>query len=130
MKTIHCPKDIGLVNTFDGEDCKKEQFYNNCYHCWGCAIAKKTGRTMRREQMTNQKAIEVLKKELQIIDDSDVTMTMTEWGEHEVHMKDALNIAIDALKKQSPCDMCEYEEKDWLVMCQYCPAEPKGSDEE
>lgn len=39
MRTIHCPKDIGFVNTFDGEDCKREQFYNNCYHCWATAIA-------------------------------------------------------------------------------------------
>lgn len=38
MKTIHCPKDIGLINTFDNEDCEREQFYNDCYHCWTSAI--------------------------------------------------------------------------------------------
>lgn len=39
MRDIHCPKDIGFENTFDGKDCEKEQFYNNCYHCWLSAIA-------------------------------------------------------------------------------------------
>jgi len=40
MRDIHCPKDIGFENTFYEEDCKREQFYNNCYHCWSTAIAK------------------------------------------------------------------------------------------
>lgn len=40
MRDIHCPKDIGFENTFSGEDCEKEQFYNNCYHCWSTALAK------------------------------------------------------------------------------------------
>lgn len=40
MRDIHCPKDIGLENTFINEDCQKEQFYNNCYHCWTTALAK------------------------------------------------------------------------------------------
>ena len=40
MRDIHCPKDIGFKNTFSGEDCEKEQHYNNCYHCWSTALAK------------------------------------------------------------------------------------------
>lgn len=40
MRDIHCPKDIGFENTFGWEDCEKEQFYNNCYHCWSTAIAR------------------------------------------------------------------------------------------
>ena len=40
MRDIHCPKDIGFENTFSGEDCEKEQHYNNCYHCWSTALAK------------------------------------------------------------------------------------------
>lgn len=43
---------------------------------------------------------------------------------------DALNMAIDALEQQSPCDMCENEKEDCWEMCQFCPAEPKGSDTE
>ena len=31
MRYIHCPKDIGFENRFDGEDCKREQFYNDCH---------------------------------------------------------------------------------------------------
>lgn len=41
MRDIHCPKDIGFVDTFSGEDCEKEQYYNNCYHCWSTALAKR-----------------------------------------------------------------------------------------
>ena len=41
MRDIHCPKDIGFENTFSGEDCEKEQHYNNCYHCWSTAIASR-----------------------------------------------------------------------------------------
>jgi len=40
MRDIHCPKDIGLNNIFIGEDCKAEQWYDNCYHCWSSAIAE------------------------------------------------------------------------------------------
>ena len=40
MRDIHCPKDIGLEDIFDGEDCKAEQFYNYCHHCWSSALAK------------------------------------------------------------------------------------------
>lgn len=40
MRDIHCPKDIGFENTFGGEDCEKEQHYNNCYHCWSTALTK------------------------------------------------------------------------------------------
>lgn len=48
MKTIHCPKDIGFINTFDGENCKREQFYNDCYHCWASNIAEED--EIREEQ--------------------------------------------------------------------------------
>lgn len=40
MRDIHCPKDIGFENTFSGKDCEKEQYYNNCYHCWSTAKVK------------------------------------------------------------------------------------------
>lgn len=40
MKNTYCPTDIGFINTFDGEDCKAEQWYNGCYHCWSTALAK------------------------------------------------------------------------------------------
>lgn len=40
MVDKQCPKDVGLTNTFSGEDCEREQFYNNCYHCWSTARAK------------------------------------------------------------------------------------------
>lgn len=47
MRDIHCPKDIGFENTFSGEDCEKEQHYNNCYHCWSTALAK--GKELEQE---------------------------------------------------------------------------------
>jgi hypothetical protein len=40
MRNIHCPKDIGFENTFSADDCAKEQYYNNCFHCWATAKAK------------------------------------------------------------------------------------------
>ena len=40
MADKQCPKDVGLINTFSGEDCEREQFYNDCYHCWSTARAK------------------------------------------------------------------------------------------
>lgn len=49
MRNIHCPKDIGFENTFNGEDCKLEQFYNDCYHCWGTAIAKRCHKERKRD---------------------------------------------------------------------------------
>lgn len=49
MRNIHCPKDIGFENTFNGEDCKIEQFYNDCYHCWGTAIAKRCHKERQRD---------------------------------------------------------------------------------
>ena len=44
---------------------------------------------------------------------------------------EALNMAIEALEEKYPCGLCKYYEdkEDWGV-CQYCPAEPKGSDTE
>lgn len=49
MRNIHCPKDIGFENTFNGEDCRIEQFYNDCYHCWGTAIAKRCHKERQRD---------------------------------------------------------------------------------
>lgn len=49
MRTIHCPKDIGLNNTFEGRDCECEQYYNNCYHCWASAIAENNQRYCERK---------------------------------------------------------------------------------
>ena len=50
MRDIHCPKDIGFENTFSGEDCEKEQHYNNCYHCWSTALAKGKALCEERKQ--------------------------------------------------------------------------------
>ena len=50
MRDIHCPKDIGFENTFSGEDCKKEQHYNNCYHCWSTSLAKEKARWVMSAQ--------------------------------------------------------------------------------
>lgn len=50
--------------------------------------------------MTRQEAIKVLKKDLKIIDDPNVTMTAREWEEHDDHMRDALDMAIEALQQQ------------------------------
>lgn len=40
MKDIKCPKDLQLENIFQGNDCAREQLYNDCHHCWSSAIAK------------------------------------------------------------------------------------------
>lgn len=45
-------------------------------------------------------------------------------------LADAFDMAIEALQRQSPCDMCENEKEDWWVTCQFCPAEPKGGAEQ
>lgn len=50
--------------------------------------------------MTREEAIKVLKKDLQIIDDPNVTMTASEWEEHDDHMRDALDMAIEALEQE------------------------------
>lgn len=50
--------------------------------------------------MTKQEAIKVLKKDLKIIDDPKVTMTAREWEEHDDHMRDALEMAIEALERE------------------------------
>lgn len=49
MRDIHCPKDIGFENIFDGEDCKAEQFFNFCYYCWSSAIAKRCQQERQRD---------------------------------------------------------------------------------
>lgn len=50
--------------------------------------------------MTREEAIKVLKKDLKIIDDPKVTMTVREWEEHDDHMRDALEMAIEALGQE------------------------------
>jgi len=49
MRDIHCPKDIGFNNIFIGEDCKKEQWYDNCYHCWSSAIVENNQKYFKRK---------------------------------------------------------------------------------
>lgn len=62
--------------------------------------------------MTRQEAVKVLKKDLKIIDDPKVTMTAREWEEHDDNMRDALEIAIEALEQQTDeivrCKDCKY----------------------
>lgn len=60
MRTIHCPKDLGFKNTFSDEDCKSEQYYNNCYHCWSTALAK--DKDFINEELIRWFAIAELKK--------------------------------------------------------------------
>ena len=55
------------------------------------------------EALSVQEVIKVLKKELQIIDDPNVTMTVREWEEHDDHMRDALDMAIEALEQELSC---------------------------
>jgi len=40
MRNINCPKDVGLENTFSGEDCVNELIYNSCNRCWSMALEK------------------------------------------------------------------------------------------
>ena len=75
--------------------------------------------------MTRARAVELLKGFQLCCDFDDCTNA---WDCDEC--VEALNLAIEALEQQSPCDMCENEKKDWWEMCQFCPAKPKGSDEE
>ena len=49
MRTIHCPKDIGLTNIFEGKDCEMEQRYDDCYHCWSSAIARNNQEYLQRK---------------------------------------------------------------------------------
>lgn len=64
--------------------------------------------------MTREEAINVLKKDLQIIDDPNVTMTAREWEEHDDNMRDALEMAIEALSenkrtiKHTETHACDY----------------------
>ena len=62
MRDIHCPKDIGFNNIFDGADCKEEQLYNNCYHCWSSAIAENNQKYFEGKLLQGSKAnlIEIL----------------------------------------------------------------------
>lgn len=62
MRDIHCPKDIGFENIFEGKDCEAEQFYNNCFHCWSSAIAKRCQQERQRGAETNDDIRESYKK--------------------------------------------------------------------
>ena len=69
MRDIHCPKDIGFENTFSGEDCEKEQYYNNCYHCWSTAKVKALQELRDNSEIKNEvkdlsKRVETLEKQL------------------------------------------------------------------
>lgn len=77
---IHCPKDIGFENIFDGKDCEKEQFYNNCYHCWSSAIAKKCQQE-RQLYVLDQKPCKDctnLKKVKELLDEYYAELTLDE----------------------------------------------------
>lgn len=51
MRDIHCPSEVSIENTFELEssECKAEQFYNNCYHCWSSALAKMRHQERQRD---------------------------------------------------------------------------------
>lgn len=66
--------------------------------------------------MTREQAVRLLKGKAYVF-----------YGEMQIK---ALGMAIEALEKQSPCDICENEKEDCWEMCQFCPAEPKGSDKQ
>ena len=66
--------------------------------------------------MTRERAAEICQSIKFMVDN--------EYYSEEV--EEALNMAIQALEKQSPCDMCEHQKEDCWEMCQFCPAEPKG----
>ena len=51
--------------------------------------------------MTKQEAIKVLKKELQMIDNPNTTITVREWKEHDNHRRDAFNMALEALSEDN-----------------------------
>lgn len=59
MRTIHCPKDIGLTNIFEGKDCEMEQRYDDCYHCWSSALAKNNQEYLQRKLREEEAADEL-----------------------------------------------------------------------
>ncbi len=68
MRTIHCPKDIGLTNIFEGRECEMEQRYDNCYHCWSSALAKNNQEYLQRklrEEETDE--LKALKEEIRAL---------------------------------------------------------------
>ena len=52
--------------------------------------------------MTREEAIAVLDKEATIIDDNSIEMTAREWDEFDDLKRDAIPVAIEALRKQIP----------------------------
>ena len=55
--------------------------------------------------MTREEAIKVLKEDVRTINVPEVAMTLREWEEHDDHMRDALEIAIEALSAQVDGDL-------------------------
>lgn len=76
MRTIHCPKDIGFKNTFEGGDCKLEQWYDDCYHCWTSAIAKNNQEYLQRKLREKEEAdkLKVLKEEVMVLKNQNLGM--------------------------------------------------------
>lgn len=77
--------------------------------------------------MTRKEAIKVLKKDLQIIDDPNVTMTAREWEEHDDNMRDALDMAIKTLQHEQErrediyeCPNCLGEVHINYIYCPFC----------
>lgn len=69
MRDIHCPKDIGFTNTFEGKDCEMEQRYNNCYHCWTSAIARNNQEYLQRKLQEKEETdkLKALKEEVKVL---------------------------------------------------------------
>ena len=107
------------------KDCKFLRWYEDDEYYY-CALEDRPimGRKESRT-MTNAEAVEIMTKQEAV----EWFKLMKENFENTKYAE-ALDMAIKALEQQSPCDMCENEKKDWWEMCQFCPAEPKGSDEQ
>lgn len=80
MKDIKCPKNLGFENTFQGKDCEREKYYNDCYHCWGSAIAKykqdvhnvairQFSETLLKQEVVDKSVIKRIAEQLTIIPD-------------------------------------------------------------
>lgn len=80
MKEIKCPKDLNFENTFQGNDCEREKYYNDCYHCWCSAIAKykhdihntavkQFSETLLKQEVVDKSVIKRIAEQLTIIPD-------------------------------------------------------------
>lgn len=55
---IKCPKDLNqfiigepiFENTFSVEDCEKNKFYGDCFHCFSTAIAKRDSQMKKEDK--------------------------------------------------------------------------------